>query len=208
MAGGRDIAPAINQLLSLPFILKVATRDFHPADHVSFSTAHPPPNNKPFESSVNIHNPQNDSQEQSIPIWPPHCVQGTTGAEIIPEIDTSKLHAIVEKGRDKRLEMFSGFADVFGNRTTEAASIDLAALLKSQAISHAFVVGVAGDFCVKCTALDARQEGLETIVVADAVKSIDPGADGWGKTKQELEGAGISIVNLEGPEVARVRNLG
>lgn len=104
--------------------------------------------------------------------------------------------------------MFSAFADVFGDKSTEAASIDLAALLKSNAVSHVFVVGIAGEFCVKCTALDARKEGFETIVVADAVKSIDPGAEGWGQAVKELEGAGISIVSMDGPEVASVKTLG
>ena len=98
--------------------------------------------------------------------------------------------------------MFSGFADVFGNKTTEGANMDLAALLKSNAISHVFVEGLAGDFCVKCTALDAKKEGFDTVVVAEAVRSLE--AEGWAKARQELEEAGIGIVSMDGDEVGSV----
>lgn len=97
------------------------------------------------------------SQSHEIPIWPVHCVQGTKGANIIPEMDMAKVDTIVEKGKDRRLEMFSGFADVFGNNSSQAANLDLADRLNSAGITHVFVVGIAGDFCVKCTALDAKR---------------------------------------------------
>ena len=192
----------------MPFVLKIATRDWHPEKHISFESSHPPPNNKAFESSVKIRNPSNEAEEHSIPIWPVHCVQGTPGAEIIPEIDTSKLDFLVDKGRDERLEMFSGFADVFGGKTLAAANVDLAGLLTSRSVTHVFTVGLAGDFCVKCTALDAKKEGFETVVVAECVKSVDPGPSRWEATTKELEKAGVGVVQLLGPEVARVRNLG
>ena len=190
----------------MPFALKVATRDFHPLDHVSFHTSHGPPNNKPFESFVNIHDPSNESRTYEIPIWPVHCVQGTKGAEIIPEIDVSKLNMIVEKGRDKRLEMFSAFADVFGNKSSDAASIDLADTLKDAGITHVFVVGLAGDYCVGCTAVDAKKEEFEVYVIEDVTRSVDAGEKGWGAYKKEMEKIGIKIIRFDGPEVQRVRN--
>ena len=148
----------------------------------------------------------NESQSHSIPLWPSHCVQHSQGADIIPEIDASKLDTIVDKGRDKRVEMFSAFADVFGAKSSEAASTDLTELLKRAGITNIFVVGLAGDFCVKCTALDAKREGFETVVVEDAVKSVDPSTNGWGAAKEDLEQAGIQVVNMGSPEVTKVRN--
>lgn len=159
VSGGREIVPIINDLLSLPFALKIATQDFHPQEHVSFEASHPPPNNIPFESHVKITNPSNPSDIQEIPIWPVHCVKGTKGAAIIPELNSSKLAKVLEKGRTKDVEMFSGFADCFGNKT-DAASFDLAEVLREAAISHVYVVGLAGDYCVRCSAIDAKKEGF------------------------------------------------
>ena len=191
----------------MPFALKIATRDFHPRDHISFHTSHAPPNNKPFESFVNIHDPGNESRMHEIPIWPVHCIQGTKGAEIIPEIDVSKFDMIVEKGRDKRLEMFSAFADIFGNKSSDAASIDLAHLLKDAGITHVYVVGLAGDYCVGCTAIDAKKEGFEVYVIEDATRSVDTEEKGWGAYKKKMEEMGIVIIQSYGPEVERVKNL-
>ena len=191
----------------MPFALKIATRDFHPQDHVSFHTSHSPPNNRPFESSVNILDPGNESRTHEIPIWPVHCVQGTKGAEIIPEIDVSKFDMTVQKGRDKRLEMFSAFADVFGNKSLEAASIDLADTLKDASITHIFVVGLAGDYCVRYTAIDARKEGFEVYVIEDVTRSVDAGEKGWGASKKDMETKGITIIKFDGPEVERVKSI-
>lgn len=207
MEGGRDIAPTINSLLSLPFALKIATKDAHPQDHVSFATSHSPPNNKAFESVFKISNPSDKTQLYEIPLWPAHCIQGTKGAEIIPEIDLSKLDEVVEKGKDGRLEMFSGFADVFGSKSSEAASQDLAGLLHGAGITHVFTVGLAGDYCVKCTALDAKKEGFEVYVVQEATRSVDAGEKGWGVATKEMGKAGVEIISIEGPEIERVRSL-
>ena len=208
VTGGRIIAHVINDLLSLPFTLKVATKDFHPVDHISFVTSHSPPNNKPFESTVKIPNPVDETQHYQIPLWPVHCVQGTKGAEIIPEIQISKLHVIVEKGQDKRVEMFSGFKDVFGNKSSAPTSQDLASLLNSQEITHIFTVGIAGDFCVKCTALDAKTEGFQVYAVEDGIGSVNPGASGWGAARKMMEDAGIGIISMSDPQIARVKTLG
>ena len=204
--GGRDLAPVVNSLLSLPYSLKVATKDFHPSDHVSFDTSHTPPNNKPFESSATMTNPYNLLETKQTIIWPVHCVQGTDGAEIIPEIDFSKIDHVVEKGRDKRVEMYSGFADAFGNKSN-AASLDLAALLKDAGITHVYAVGLAGDCCVKWTAVDAKKEGFEVYVIEEGTKSIDFGENGWTAAKNELQENGVHVISIEGPEVEKVRQL-
>lgn len=200
--GGRDIAPIINRLLSLPFTIKIATRDFHPPDHVSFSTVHPPPDNIPFQSSTTISNPLNESETTTIPIWPPHCMRNTPGAEFITELDASKIDIIIHKGQDRRVEMFSAFADAFGNKGTEAASFDLAEYLKEKRIKRVFVVGLAGDYCVRCTAVDARKEGFEVFVVEEGVRSInEQGEKGWEGVKRELVDKGIRIVGIDGEDV-------
>ena len=207
VAGAREIVPLINSLLSLPFALKIATQDFHPADHISFETSHVSPEVKAFESTVEIKNPYDNAQTYDIPIWPVHCVQGTKGAEIIPEIERSKFNHIVEKGKDSRVEMFSGFGDVFGNRTSIAASLDLARLLKDAAITHLFVTGVAGDHCVRCTALDGRNEGFDVFVIEEATRSVDGGEKGWHAAKRQFATAGIAITHMNGPELDRVKGL-
>lgn len=189
----------------MPFTLRIATRDFHPSHHVSFSTAHSPPNNKAFESKTEIFNPKNPAESISIPIWPAHCVQGTPGAELIPELDQSRLDEIIDKGRDKQVEMFSAFADAFGNKASTAASFDLSGFLREKGIGQVFVVGLAGDYCVRCTALDACKEGFEVFVIDEAVKSIDSGADGWESVKAELQAMGVQVISINGPEVQAIK---
>ena len=203
VSGGREIASTINELLSLPFALKVATKDWHPTDHISFATSHTSPDIKAFESKVTIQNPENLSDFQEIPVWPPHCVQGTKGAEIITEIDVSKFDHIVQKGRDKRVEMFSGFSTCFGTKT-DAASHDLGALLQKANTDHVFVVGLARDFCVRCTAIDAKSEGLVVYIVEEAIKGIDASEDGWQAFKKEMDNMGIRVASIEGPELSLI----
>lgn len=207
VAGGREIAPVINDLLSLPFALKIATKDFHPPDHISFASSHRPPNNRAFESSIDILNPNDSSQSHNIPLWPTHCVQGTRGSEIIPEIDVTKLDVVLEKGKDSSSEMFSGFADVFGANSAAATSMDLAKRLKTDRITHVFTVGLAGDFCVKFTALDAKKEGFEVCVIEDATRCVHTAEGGWEATIEELAKSEIQVVCVDGPEVQRVRAI-
>ena len=130
-------------------------------------------------------------------------MQGTNGAEIIPEIDVSKLDHIIQKGRDRRVEMFSGFSDCFGKKT-EAASHDLGALLHDADVTHVFVVGLAGDFCVRCTAIDAKKEGFTVSIVEEAVRSVNSSKEGWEAVKKELDDAGVRTISIEGPEVAAI----
>ena len=111
---------------------------------------------------------------------------------------------VVQKGRDKRVEMFSGFSTCFGAKS-DAASHDLGALLKGANIIHVFVAGLAGDFCVRCTAIDAKKEGFTTYVVDEATRSVDPSCKGWGAVKGELDELGIHLVSIEGPELGAIR---
>ena len=115
----------------------------------------------------------------------------------------SKVDVITEKGKDQNNEMFSAFRDAFGNKS-KAASIDLAALLKTHDVSRVDVVGLAGDFCVKYTALDARKEGFEVIVFKDAIRNVDAGTKGWEATAKEFEDAGVKTLNYEDQEENKI----
>ena len=174
-------------------------------DHVSFETSHPPPDNKPLKSYTKIANPFDSSEILEIPIWPVHCVQGTKGADLVPELNISKFDKIMKKGMDKRVEMFSGFADCFGNKT-EAASFDLTEELQKAAISHVYVVGVAGDYCVRNSAIDAKKAGFTVLVVEEAVRSVDAGEQGWGSTRTEFQQLGIDTISINSDAVPRRSN--
>lgn len=193
VGGGRDIVPLINELLSYPFPVKIATKDFHPQDHISFASNHPPPNNIPFASSIVIKNPLNPEETQETRLWPDHCVQGTKGAELLPELDVTKVQHIVEKGQDKRVEMYSAFADPFLSPTV--AQSKLAQILREAGITDVFVAGLAADYCVKFTALDARKEGFKTWVVKDATRAVDPSS--LPELHKEYEKKDISLVSKD-----------
>jgi nicotinamidase-related amidase len=191
VAGGRDIVPIINGLLASPkFDVRVATRDWHPADHISFAANHPEPDNRPFESFVTIANPYNPSESYETRLWPVHCVQDTPGAQFVPDLETTRLDRVFDKGQDKRVEMYSAFGDLFEN--PRVAQSGLQEYLKGKGVGKVFVVGLALDYCIKATAEHAVMEGFATFVVEDAIKAIDPGV--WTSAKAEMEGKGIRFV--------------
>ncbi|KAH7034215.1 Isochorismatase-like protein [Macrophomina phaseolina] len=200
---GRAIVPAVNHLLALPFALKIATKDFHPRDHISFASNHAAPNNVPFASTVTIANPLNPSETQTTRLWPDHCVQGTPGAELIPELAQDRVTHVVEKGQDKRVEMYSAFYDPF--RSPTVAKSGLAELLRGAGVTDVFVVGLAMDYCVKFTALDAAKEGFRTVVVSEGTRAVDPAQ--WGEVQKDMERAGVRFVSVEGEDVKRVGQL-
>lgn len=191
----------------MPFAYKVATQDWHPTDHISFNTNHPPPNNKPFEDYIDMPNPLPNATEKTKKqrLWPVHCVQGTKGAEMIPEIDTAKIDLIVHKGMDRRVEMYSGFDDAFGNEcvSTGGVSASIVDIFKKKGITDVYVTGVAGDFCVKYTALSAKKAGFNAYVVEECQKCVGS----WSEAVQELGQAKVGIVKLSGSEIAKVKAL-
>ncbi|KAI1619728.1 isochorismatase family hydrolase [Exophiala viscosa] len=207
ISGGKDIVPLINRLVASPvFVLKIATQDWHPQDHVSFATNHPAPNNKPYKSFIDVENIVGNKPEQTMKqrLWPVHCVQHTKGADIIGEIDQSKIDIIVKKGMDSRVEMYSAFTDSFGNLTAGSGgvNIDLGEALKTQQITHCFVVGLAGDYCVKDTALGSARAGFVTYLVEDAQKCGNP--EGWSEVKAELLKGSVAVINSASEEARRV----
>ncbi|KAF8214623.1 Isochorismatase-like protein [Mycena galopus ATCC 62051] len=192
VSDGRDIIPIVNGLLRSPiFDFKVATKDWHPADHISFAANHPEPKNRPFESFAKVINPYNAAESYETRLWPVHCVQGTHGAELVPELDIDKVDKIIEKGQDKRVEMYSAFADPFENPCV--AQSELRGYLKDNAVGKVYVVGLAMDYCVAATAKHAVKEGFETYIIEDATKAVDPG-EGWNVAQKEMQSIGITFV--------------
>jgi nicotinamidase-related amidase len=193
----------VNELLTLPFTLKVATKDFHPEDHISFASNHSPPNNVPFVTEITIANPYNPTETETTRLWPDHCIQGTKGAELVSELEASKVQHIIEKGQDKRVEMYSAFAAPFSNPVVSRSG--LADTLKEAGVTHVYVVGLAMDYCVKFTALDAAKEGFSTYVVEEGTRAVDP--TNWDNVRSQLEKAGVEMVSARGEEVGEVKKL-
>ncbi|KAK5054400.1 hypothetical protein LTR84_001290 [Exophiala bonariae] len=207
VSGGRDIAPLINKLLhSQQFVLKVATQDFHPKDHISFASNHPEPNNKPFECFVDVQNvignKPNETMKQRL--WPVHCVQDTLGAALIDELDSDQFDITVRKGMNSDVEMYSAFSDSFGNLTAGAGGVnlDLADELRGRDISHVYVVGLAGDYCVKDTALSSAKAGFTTYVIEEGQRCVDSGS--WEEIKTALTQGSVSVIGSESDESRRI----
>ncbi|KAK3300583.1 Isochorismatase-like protein [Chaetomium fimeti] len=206
VAEGRDITPLINTLLALPsstLPLKIATKDWHPPNHISFARNHGP-QKQPFTDTTTITNPLNPTEQYTTRLWPAHCIQDTAGAALIPELDTTHLTHTITKGTDPRLEMYSAFYAPLAN--PRVSDSGLAALLRGAGTTHVYVVGLAADYCVRRTAEDAAREGFAAVVVEEATRAVEPA--GWAACKAEMEAAGVRVVGWEGEEVRRLFRSG
>jgi nicotinamidase-related amidase len=130
-------------------------------------------------------------------------VQGTKGAELLPELHVSKVDHIVEKGQDKRVEMLSAFGDPFKNPCV--ARSDLADVLRKADITDVYVVGLAADYCVKFTAIDAQKEGFQTWVVGDATKAVDPSS--MDAVHKAYEDVGVRVISKDDAQMQKVKAL-
>ncbi|KAK5122960.1 hypothetical protein LTR85_003525 [Meristemomyces frigidus] len=186
--GGRELGTGINEVLNEGyFVLKIATRDFHPADHISFATQHP--GAEPFTSTYTITSPENPQEKQTTTLWPPHCVQGTEGCELIHELDVWRLTHIIDKGQDKRVESYSGFGPPFENPAVSMSG--LADLLNEHGIQKVEIVGLALDYCVKHTAIDAAKLGFETHVLMNLTQAVDQSKENMAAVHRELTDHGV-----------------
>ena len=165
--GAEAIIGTVNKVISLPdFRLKIATQDFHPRNHISFASTH----KKPTFSTVTIYHPEdlldkNRGIEQVL--WPDHCVANTIGANFVQGLKSDSFDAIIHKGTHPHIESYSAFRDIWNKGETE-----LPGLLAQNKVTDIFFVGLAGDYCVKFTAIDALDYGYKTWVVTDGIKSI------------------------------------
>jgi nicotinamidase-related amidase len=201
VANGRDIHTIVNDLLNLPFVIRIATKDWHPANHISFAANHE--GKQPFVDFTTVVNPYNPTEAYESRLWPVHCVQDSDGAKLVPELDVSKIDAIIEKGICPEVEMYSAFYDPFiAPRVSDSG---LSEKLKENDITDVYVVGLAADYCVKATALDVLKEGFRSHIVEEGTRAVD--ASAWPECRVEILNRGVFVVSAGGPEVAKVRNL-
>lgn len=152
---GDAVVEPVNALMDeVDFV--VATRDWHPPDHASFV-------------------------DQGGP-WPPHCVQGTPGAELHPGLHADRIDAVVDAGYEPQLEGYSGFEET-----------DLESRLRKAGVDRVHVAGLALDYCVRATALDARRAGFDVVLHLDATRAIEARPGDAQRTLQELRQAGVQI---------------
>ena len=154
---GNEVVPVINDLAKR-FANVVLTQDWHPAGHRSFASSHP--GKKPFDK-ITL-----DYGEQIL--WPDHCVQGTEGARLCRDLDLAHCQLVLRKGYHMNVDSYSAFIEADGKTTT-----GLGGYLRERGINSVYVCGLATDFCVAWTALDARNLGFAAVVIDDACRAID-----------------------------------
>ena len=194
---GNQVVLLANRLMrSGAFDLVVATKDWHPADHISFADNH--------EGREVFQQIELPSGAQTL--WPRHCVQGTVGAELHPELETAAIDYIVTKGTSPSIDSYSGFFDNGHQQET-----NLREVITREATHRGIplmevelsVCGLALDYCVAATARDAASLGFKTEVILDACRAVNisPGDDL--RTLRELTGLGVGVVSSVGLEPER-----
>lgn len=167
----RRIAPLFSHI--------VLTQDWHPADHTSFASSHP--GAQPFETIPLAYGLQT--------LWPPHCVQGTPGADFHPALTLAQAELILRKGSRPQIDSYSAF---FENDRTTATG--LAGYLAERGLTRVFLAGLAYDYCVGYSALDARRLGLPSFVIRDACRAIDLNGSA-AAMEAEFASAGVAVIS-------------
>jgi nicotinamidase/pyrazinamidase len=175
---GDEVIPIANDL-QRQFELVVATKDWHPRNHGSFAANHPGKN--PGDRIIL------DGIEQIL--WPVHCVQYTHGADFNPSFDTSRIAHIFHKGTDPMIDSYSTFFDNAHRRHT-----GLAHYLERRGIKNVYLMGLALDYCVKYSILDARELGLKTYVIVDGCRGIDLKPGDVSRALDEMKRAGAILL--------------
>ena len=174
---GDQVVPVANRLMK-DYDLVVATQDWHPADHKSFASQYPGNN---IGDVVEL-----DGLQQIL--WPDHCVQNTQGAELVAELNTDQIDRIMYKGTDTNIDSYSGFFDNGHRKAT-----GLAEYLNEQNIKAVDIIGLATDYCVKFTALDAVELGFTTGLILEGCRGVELNPGDCDKAIEEMKVAGISI---------------
>ncbi|MCU1742135.1 MULTISPECIES: bifunctional nicotinamidase/pyrazinamidase [unclassified Pseudomonas] len=176
--GGDEIVPLINRL-GARFRNVVVAQDWHPAGHVSFASSHP--GKAPFDSVQLPYGAQT--------LWPEHCVQGSHGAQLHADLNLPHAQLIVRKGFNRDIDSYSAFVEA--DRRTPTG---LSGYLKERGIDTVYLVGLALDYCVAWSALDARTAGFNTVLIVDACRAID--LDGsLQRALGEMEAAGVKLID-------------
>lgn len=176
---GDEVVAVVNRLMAC-FPLIVATQDWHPADHGSFASQHP---GRQAGDVVQL---------QGIPqiLWPDHCVQGTPGAEFAPGFGVERVQRIFHKGVDRDIDSYSGFYDNQRLRST-----GLGEFLRERGATEIAIAGLATDYCVKFSALDAIQLGFRVRVIEDGCRGVDLRPGDSALALQEVQAAGAQLIN-------------
>jgi nicotinamidase/pyrazinamidase len=177
--GGDEIVGLINALMG-KFDLVVASRDRHPPDHASFAANNP---GTQVGDVIKL-----DGLDQIM--WPAHCVKGTEGAQFVDGLYVASIHKIVEKGTDINIDSYSAFFDNDHRKAT-----GLSDLLKENDVRQVYLVGVATDYCVKFTALDAAQLGFETCLIRDASRGVNLNPGDVNEAVADMVDAGVKVIN-------------
>ncbi|HZH52174.1 MAG TPA: nicotinamidase [Microvirga sp.] len=175
---GNAVIGPINRLAKA-FRHILLTQDWHPPGHASFASTHP--GRKPFEVIDLDYGPQ--------VLWPDHCIQGTPGAEIARDIDIPHAQLVIRKGYNPAIDSYSGFIEA--DRKT---STGLAGYLRERGFRRVFCTGLALDFCVHWTALDAKAAGFDTYVIEDASRAIDTNGS-LAQARADMDAAGVKIIH-------------
>jgi nicotinamidase/pyrazinamidase len=178
---GDQIIPVIN-LIQKKFDFVVATQDFHPADHKSFAANH--------EGAAvgELIEWQGNLQI----LWPVHCVQETPGANFHKDLNHHKWKAIIKKGINPNFDSYSGFFD-------NAHQIDtgMASYLRENGIERVFICGLALDYCVRFTAIDANELNFDTYLITDATRAVNMSPEDGKETLEDLEFGGIKLITSD-----------
>jgi nicotinamidase/pyrazinamidase len=173
---GHAVVPVVNRL-ARAFEHVVLTQDWHPPGHASFASTH---GKEPF-STVRLH-----YGEQVL--WPDHCVQGTWDAEFHPELNIAHVQLIIRKGHRRGIDSYSAFYEADG-----ATPTGLAGYLRERGLRRVFLAGLATDFCVAWSAIDALRAGFPALVIDDACRGIDTGGS-LARAWADMEAAGVQRI--------------
>ncbi|GAB1825836.1 MAG: bifunctional nicotinamidase/pyrazinamidase [Burkholderiales bacterium] len=177
---GSQVIPVINKVMPL-FQTVVLTQDWHPAEHKSFASNHE--DKKPYDVTTMPYGQQ--------VLWPVHCVQNSKGAELAEALEVKGTEFNVRKGTNPEVDSYSAFFEADGKSKTI-----LADWLRDQGITEVFLCGLATDFCVSWSALDAVKEGFKTFIIEDACRGINVGGS-MEAAKQQWKDKGIETVSSD-----------
>lgn len=178
VANGNEVVSVANRLMS-EYDLVVATQDWHPEDHGSFASQHP---GHDVGEVVAL-----DGLDQIL--WPDHCVQGTSGAELAPELNTTGIDHVIQKGTDRNIDSYSGF---FDNARRKATGLEI--YLREKRVDEVDVMGLATDYCVKFTALDAVDLEFKTSILTEGIRGVDLNEGDCQRAIDEMKATGIAVV--------------
>lgn len=176
---GDEVVPVANLLLD-KYPISVLTQDWHPQGHVSFASTW---GKLPFS--------RDDSSNPSAILWPDHCVRGTQGADFHPRLETRNARLILRKGTTRALDSYSAFFENDGKTTT-----GLAGWLREHGVQSIFVVGLAAEFCVKATVVDACGLGFSVALVKDGVRGVEAVPGDTGRAIEAMSRAGCRILDI------------